>query len=146
MKITVSGYKRKTGKKEKHTEHLSLGRIALAIGIMCRLYVRAYNKGLCVIGHLYYRGWTHGNQMSMNHAQARMSMLKDMMMARSSAFERPCVEREHSRSNWNASRRKLTQLAIPSISINPLDLRMPVTNSVIAIPPRATTRHGSTYV
>ena len=73
-------------------------------------------------------------------------MLTDMMMARSSAFERPRVGREHSRSNWNASRRKLTQLAIPSISINPLDLRMPITNSVIAIPPRATTRHGSTCV
>ena len=120
--------------------------MVLAIGVMCRHIVSAYIMGLRITSHLYDRGWTHGNQMSMNHAQARMSMLTDMMMARSSAFERHCVGREHSRSNWNASRRKLTQPAIPNPSMNQLDLRMPITNSVIAIPPRATTRRGSTCV
>lgn len=84
--------------------------------------------------------------MSMYHAHARMHTLTDMMMARVSAFERLRVGQEHSRSNWNASRKKLAQDAIPSININPLDLKILITNSVMLIPPQVTIRHGSTCV
>ena len=42
MRMT-SRFKKKPRKKRKRTEHLSLGRIALAIGVMCGYIVSAYN-------------------------------------------------------------------------------------------------------
>lgn len=61
--------------KKKFTQHLSLGHVVLAIGVVCRDIVSAYNKDICVAcrGHTRHRGSRHGNKMSTNHAQAWMS-------------------------------------------------------------------------
>lgn len=38
----------KIRKKKKFTQHLSLGHVVLAIGVMCRHIVSAYNEDICV--------------------------------------------------------------------------------------------------